>query len=153
DDGHALLVPRSGDFTASLTFSGVYDTLYDQAGLMVRSAPESWTKFGVELMDGQPHLSVVVTRELSDWSTEPLPGFDPVTIRVTRLGGALLCQHRGRVPQDRIDADGWRLVRLAPCPTGSLAVGPYLCSPQRQGFGARFEDFRVTDPVVRDLHG
>lgn len=73
DNGHALLRPVEGEFTAQLTFQGHYEHLYDQAGLMMRSGPMDWIKFGVEWTDEAAHLSVVVTREgLSDWSAQPI---------------------------------------------------------------------------------
>ena len=33
-----------------------------------------------------------------------------------------------------------------------VSVGPAICSPQREGFEAEFLDFRVGDPVSRDIH-
>ena len=156
DDGHALLTPRSGEFTATLTFDGDYQTLYDQAGLMVRSGPQSWIKFGVELTDGLPHLSCVVTHGISDWSARPMPEASdrPVTIRVTRIGDALLLQSREGEADRNGAGQSWRMERLAPWPREPIAVGigPYLCSPQREGFEARFLDFDADKPAVRALH-
>lgn len=146
DDGHALLRERSGDFSAVLSVSGDYQTLYDQAGLMARSGPTAWVKFGVELTDGAPHLSVVVTDGFSDWSAQQITLDGPVTLRMTRLGTVLLMQHWGR--------EGWQMTRLAPLPDAAttVSVGPYLCSPQRAGFKARFDNWSLTDPQVKDLH-
>lgn len=146
DDGHALLHERAADFSAVLTFEGDYETLYDQAGLMVRAGPTQWVKFGIELTDGAPHLSVVVTDEFSDWSAQMIALDGPQTLRMTRLGNALLMQRR-------VD-DGWQMARLAPLPGGQtiVSVGPYLCSPERAGFKARFLEWSLTDPQVRDLH-
>ena len=146
DDGHALLQKRSEDFSAVLTFSGDYQTLYDQAGLMVRSGPTAWVKFGVELTDGATHLSVVVTDGFSDWSAQSVSLDGPVTLRITRLGNVLLMQHRGK--------DGWQMARLAPLPDAATTVhvGPYLCSPERAGFKARFHEWSLTEPQVKELH-
>ena len=144
DNGHARLSRRNGDFSAVLRFDGAYSALYDQAGLMIRLGPDEWIKFGVELTDGAPHLSVVVTRGVSDWSARWLDSDGPLTIRATRLGTALLMQSRA--------PDGWRMERLAPIGAGQAGVGPFLCSPERAGFAARFLDFEVTGPQVRALH-
>ncbi|WP_306258901.1 DUF1349 domain-containing protein [Pararhizobium sp. IMCC21322] len=146
DDGHALLQKRTEDFSAVLTFSGDYQTLYDQAGLMVRSGPTAWVKFGVELTDGATHLSVVVTDGFSDWSAQAVALDGPVTLRITRLGNVLLMQHGG--------SDGWQMARLAPLPDAAttVQVGPYLCSPERAGFKACFHDWSLTDPQVKELH-
>lgn len=146
DDGHALLQKRAGNFSAVLTFSGDYQTLYDQAGLMVRSGPTAWVKFGVELTDGATHLSVVVTDAFSDWSAQPISLDGPVTLRITRLDNVLLMQHES--------VDGWQMARLAPLPDAATTVnvGPYLCSPERSGFKASFHDWSLTDPQVKELH-
>ena len=52
DSGHAFLKPVSGDFTASTTVTGAYETLYDQAGLMLRIDATHWVKTGIEFTDG-----------------------------------------------------------------------------------------------------
>ncbi len=149
DNGHALLHQWNGEFTASLTFAGDYQALYDQAGLMVRNGDESWAKFGIELTDGETHLSSVVTHDRSDWSARQLPeaARDSITIRITRLRDALLLQSG--------NLDGrWQMERLAPWPLmpSAVRVGPYLCSPKRAGFAARFTDFQLSQPLQTELH-
>lgn len=151
DDGHALLRSVEGEFTATLRFTGKYETLYDQAGLMLRAGPENWIKFGIEHTDGLPHLSVVATREgLSDWSAQPVELEGPVVLRATLLGDAVLLQSSNDAGQS------WSMVRLSPDPSDDtargLGVGPYLCSPERAGFEARFLAFEVAEPKVRALH-
>lgn len=142
DDGHARLTPVSGDFAATVAFSGAYETLYDQAGLMLRADAETWVKTGIEFVDGRRMLSVVVTRGVSDWSTMPLP--DPaewIWLRLTRIGSAVHV-HWSVFP----DPDAFRMLRLAWFPEGPVAVGPMCCSPQRAGFRARFEHFGIGPP-------
>jgi regulation of enolase protein 1 (concanavalin A-like superfamily) len=149
DDGHFLHRPRRGDFTASVTFTGRYDELYDQAGLMIRHDATHWMKCGIEFTDGAKHFSVVVTNGNSDWSAFALDhDFDVMSVKVTRNGDALFIQYR----TDRMEA--WRMARLAYFdPTyDELSVGPAVCSPQREGFEAEFLDFSVGDPVSRDIH-
>ena len=73
DSGHAYLQPVSGDFTLSARVKGEYEALYDQAGLMLCLDERNWIKTGIEYTDGMMHFSVVVTREVSDWSVIPLP--------------------------------------------------------------------------------
>jgi regulation of enolase protein 1 (concanavalin A-like superfamily) len=149
DDGHFLHQRRRGDFTASVSFTGRYDELYDQAGLMVRHDATHWMKCGIEYTDGARHLSVVVTNGSSDWSAFPLDhDFGAMSLQVTRNGDALFIQYR----TDRMEK--WRMARLAYFdPTyEELSVGPALCSPQREGFEAEFLDFSVSDPVSRDIH-
>ena len=90
DDGHLRFARVSGDFTAEATVSGDYRELYDQAGLMLRLGDEHWIKAGVEFVGGRRTLSVVVTRERSDWSTVPaFEAPDPVRLRLSRHGTAV----------------------------------------------------------------
>ena len=151
DDGHLRYAFASGDFTAVVTVSGDYETLYDQAGLMLRFDERHWIKAGVEFVDGRGLLSVVVTRDFSDWSTVPaIAAPDPVRLRLSRHGTAVRIEAAG--PDV---ADPYRMLRLTYLPSGDAPalIGPMCCSPERAGFQARFSDFRVTDPIARDLHG
>lgn len=146
DNGHFLGRPVTGDFTATLSFTGDYRELYDQAGLMLRLDEKHWVKAGIEFSDGIKNLSVVLTNENSDWSVIPLSDDDgPVTIRATRHGEAVRIQYR--------DGKTWRMARLAWLkPSPELLVGPMCCSPKRAGFEVIFHDFAVTPPIDRELH-
>jgi regulation of enolase protein 1 (concanavalin A-like superfamily) len=148
DDGHFLHRPWTGEFTAETSFSGAYDTLYDQAGLMLRVDAGRWVKCGVELTDGAMHLSVVVTNGRSDWSAQRIARTDaPIGVRLTRMGDACFVQFR-------VGDDEWRMGRLAwfPPEPASVQVGLAFCSPQREGFEARFHDFQLGPPIIREIH-
>src|SRR5260370_5879984 len=89
DNGHFFFLPVTGDFTLESRVAGKYAALYDQAGLMVRVDSSNWLKCGLELVDGIGHASVVVTRELSDWST--VRGINtkrPLWCRIVRKGSS-----------------------------------------------------------------
>ena len=148
DSGHAWLQPVYGDFSASMTIKGEYEQLYDQAGIMLRIDEAHWIKAGIEFTDGLMHFSVVVTRGVSDWSVIPLHQASPETpvfIRLTRHDNAVRVQfHLG---------DGaWQMARLCPFPADDALIGMTACSPEREGFHARFEDFSVGPPIARKLH-
>ncbi|MBL8582578.1 MAG: DUF1349 domain-containing protein [Rhizobiaceae bacterium] len=148
DDGHALLQPVAGDFTASATVLGRYEHLYDQAGLMLRIDATNWIKTGIEYTDGMMHFSVVVTRGVSDWSVIPLPNAvpaDPVRVRLTRHGDAVRIHYA-------VGAMDWQMARLAPFSSADAAVGIMACSPERSGFEATFSDIAVGPPIARQLH-
>jgi regulation of enolase protein 1 (concanavalin A-like superfamily) len=149
DDGHVRFRTVEGDFTAELSFSGAYHELYDQAGMMLRIDERNWLKAGIEFVDGRQMLSVVVTREFSDWSTAIGPsGADWVTLRVSRHGPAVRVEWALPGSQPR-----YSLMRLAYLPEAkSLMVGPMCCSPQRSGFEAQFRDFEVGPAIAPDLH-
>jgi regulation of enolase protein 1 (concanavalin A-like superfamily) len=148
DNGHFLHRPWTGELTAEAIFSGAYETLYDQAGLMLRVDAERWIKCGIELTDGAMHLSVVVTNGQSDWSAQMIERTNaPVGVRLTQIGDACFVQFRvGEAP--------WAMARLAAFPPEPVAVqvGLTFCSPERAGFEAVFHDFRIGPPASREIH-
>lgn len=149
DDGHFLHRPWRGDVTVETTFRGRYETLYDQAGLMLRQDATAWMKCGIEFTDGARHFSIVVTRGASDWSAFRLDhDFDLISVRATRNGDALFIQYRTDAMAE------WRMARLAyfPPEPAELSVGVTACSPEREGFEAEFVDFRLSPPLSRDIH-
>jgi regulation of enolase protein 1 (concanavalin A-like superfamily) len=148
DSGHAWLRPVTGDFTAEVTVHGDYETLYDQAGLMLRIDAATWIKTGIEYTDGLMHFSVVVTRGVSDWSVIPLPNAKPsddVNVRLTRHGDAVRVQFS-------VAGSPWQMARLCPFSVGDAQIGMMACSPQRAGFEARFTGFSVGPAISRELH-
>lgn len=143
DDGHFRYIGAPGDFSAEVAFRGDYLALYDQAGLMLRIDAANWIKAGVEFVAGRRMLSVVATREVSDWSTMPCPvEAEWLRLRLTRIGTAIHV-HWGADGE----APDYRMLRLAYLPPGPAAVGPMCCSPQRAGFAATFRGFSVTAAV------
>jgi regulation of enolase protein 1 (concanavalin A-like superfamily) len=147
DSGHFFGRPTDGGFTASLRVRARFETLYDQAGIMVRLNQTTWIKAGIELSDGEALLGSVLTNGCSDWATGPFRG-DPSDfwIRATVDQGALRLQAS-------VDGKTWPLVRLCPFPeAASYAVGPMCCTPERAGLEVLFSDFVVTHPTGRTLH-
>lgn len=147
DDGHFLGLPVVGDFTAVLTFIGAYETLYDQAGLMLRVEEKRWLKTGIEFSDGVTNFGTVVTRENSDWSATQQPLVSgPQSLRLTRIGSAILIHFK--------DEQGtWQFLRLADFPApDEVLIGPMACSPERSGFEAEFTCFTVGPAIDSPLH-
>lgn len=147
DDGHGLLRPFEPGTAVEVSFRLDYGSQFDQAGILVRADARHWVKAGVEVVDGAPQLSAVVTHEVSDWSARPVREWssDVVTIRASRAGDALTIRARR---QD----DPWQFVRLAPWPPDLDAVaGPYCCAPTRAGLRVRFTTWR-TGPADLRLH-
>ncbi len=145
--GHFFGAPVQGDFTAQVRVRARYQALYDQAGLMVRIDEANWVKAGIELSDGSPLLSSVLTVGRSDWATGSFAG-DPgdFWLRATVQGGVLRLQ---------VSTDGrrWPLMRLAPFPEAAgYAVGPMCCTPERAGLEVAFSDFCLGPPAGKDLH-
>ena len=147
DTGHALLVEQPSSFTAEIRVQGDYETLYDQAGLMVRIDDRRWVKTGVELTDGKLVLSTVVTDGRSDWSVTDFAGdLRDIRLRATVDRASL------RV-QASVDGVRWPLLRLAPLPPADrYQVGPMAATPERAGFKALFSEFRCGPASRKDLH-
>jgi regulation of enolase protein 1 (concanavalin A-like superfamily) len=148
DTEHALLAPLPPGAAVEVAFALELAEQFDQAGVFVRVDDETWIKAGVERSDAEAVLGAVVTRGVSDWSLAPVPGWSgrTVTIRASRSGDALTVRAR-------VDAEPWRLVRVAPLdPDASVTAGPFCCAPTRAGYTARFASWR-TGPADAALHG
>jgi regulation of enolase protein 1 (concanavalin A-like superfamily) len=145
--GHLFGYTTTGGFTASLRIRGRYESLYDQAGLMVLIDDENWIKAGVEISDGEAMLGSVLTVGCSDWATGAFPGdASDFWLRVTVDNGVLRIQMS-------IDGGRWPLVRLCPFPPAAhYIVGPMCCTPEREGLSVLFSDFTVEPPSQKALH-
>jgi regulation of enolase protein 1 (concanavalin A-like superfamily) len=140
DTEHALVAPFSQDTAMEVSFVLDFAAQFDQAGLFVSVDPETWVKAGVELSDGEQSLGAVVTRGQSDWSLSPVDWTGrTVTIRASRSGDALTVRAR-------VDAEPWRLVRVAPlAPDAAASAGPFCCAPSRADLTVHFTSWRSTE--------
>lgn len=142
DNEHALLAPLPPDAAIEVAFAATMAEEFDQAGLFLRASGTRWIKAGIEFADGLPNLGVVVTDEVSDWSSAPVPDWAGrrVTVRASRAGDAITIRAR-------VGEEPFRFVRLVPLdPALELAAGPYLCAPTRAGLTVRFHSWELTAP-------
>lgn len=147
DTEHALLRPFEQDTAVEVEFLVDFEEQFDQAGLFLRVDEANWIKAGVEVSDGEEQLGAVVTRGESDWSLAPVASWRGrrVTVRASRSGDAITIRAR-------VDADAWRLVRVAPLAADARAeAGPFCCAPSRSGLAVRFLSWRTT-PADASLH-
>ncbi|MBX8484712.1 DUF1349 domain-containing protein [Pseudomonas cichorii] len=147
DNGHFLGIRAPSSFTCQMRIRGEFETLYDQAGIMIRVNERQWIKAGIELSDGHPMLGSVLTDGKSDWATGKYSA-DPTDfwMRATLIDNVLRLQ---------VSSDGayWPLVRLCPFPaSSSYLVGPMACSPKRGGLKVLFSDWQIGPPLGKDLH-
>jgi regulation of enolase protein 1 (concanavalin A-like superfamily) len=137
DNGHFYYCSVEGDFTAGVKITGDYADQYDQAGLMVRVDETLWLKCGVELVDGRPYASAVVTRDWSDWSTAPLDRPGELWIRVQREGPTFAVHYS-------LDGQTYSLIRQAfLTETPHVDVGPMLAAPKGDGFSVTFQQLSI----------
>jgi hypothetical protein len=131
----------SGEFTTTLKVTGQYRDLYDQAGLMVRLDERNWMKCGVEFVDRAPHMSVVFTRDYSDWSTFTLGNYTgPLWLKVVRQKDSLDIAHSLNGKDYVEDRQGYFP------PDQSVMVGPMSAAPEGKGFDVRFENWTFGPP-------
>ncbi|WP_410768796.1 DUF1349 domain-containing protein [Fontibacillus sp. BL9] len=148
EDGAALLADWNNDMAVEVSFQlSSFTELYDQAGILLYHGPEQWIKAGVEMNDGIPQLSAVVTDGYSDWSLASVPEWvgEEVTLRASIMKDAVIIRARTQ-------HHAWRTIRVArfPYPAGNHA-GPFACSPTRDGFEVTFTRWAFTKPD-QDLH-
>lgn len=148
EDGAALLADWSNDKAVEVSFQlSSFTELYDQAGILLYHGPGQWIKAGIEINDGIPQLSGVVTDGYSDWSLAAVPEWagEEVTLRASIMKDAVIIRARTR-------HHAWRTIRVArfPYPAGNQA-GPFACSPTRDGLEVTFTRWDFTEPD-QDLH-
>lgn len=148
EDGAALLADWSNDKAVEVSFQlSSFTELYDQAGILLYHGPGQWIKAGIEINDGIPQLSAVVTDGYSDWSLAAVPEWagEEVTLRASIMKDAVIIRARTR-------HHAWRTIRVArfPYPAGNQA-GPFACSPTREGLEVTFTRWDFTEPD-QDLH-
>ena len=138
DNGHFYYEKVSGNFEIETEFRGKYESLYDQAGLMVRLDETTWMKTGIEFVNGIHHVSAVVTRDYSDWSVVPLHAYHgSLRLRLKREGGAITIEYFA-------SDGGWIMFRTAYLSTADeLEVGRMVAAPDGGGFEAVFSEFGV----------
>jgi uncharacterized protein len=138
DNGHFYYEKVSGNFEIETEFRGKYESLYDQAGLMVRLDETTWMKTGIEFVNGIHHVSAVVTRDYSDWSVVPLHAYHgSLRLRLKREGGAITIEYFA-------SDGGWVMFRTAYLSTADeLEVGRMVAAPDGGGFEAVFSEFGV----------
>jgi len=139
---HALLSRLEPGSAVEVTFAVSLSEQFDQAGLFLRASPSLWVKAGLEYVDGTPHVGVVVTDGLSDWSSFPVPAWSGrrATVRASWAGDAVTIRAK-------VDEDPFHLIRLLPLDPGAeIKGGPYLCAPTRSGLTVRFHSWHTTPP-------
>lgn len=138
DNGHLFFREVAGDFVSTVTVEADYAADADQTGLMVRVDAETWMKTGVEWLHGKLNSATVFTRDWSDGSVVPLPGWTgPIRFRVSRRGAVLTCAF-ARPGETFVDV---RLGHLAMGQT--VQLGLTACAPFGKPFEARFTDWAV----------
>ncbi len=140
DNGPFRYEMRSGNFEAKVQVHGQYRELYHQAGLMIRIDEQNWIKTGIEFVNGHQNVSVVVTREFSDWSVLPRTDSPPsIWMRLQRYNDTVQISYS-------LDGGKWSMIRLAYFPPGvPVKIGMVAAAPGKEPFDVSFDHFTITD--------
>lgn len=138
DDAPFYFTEQGGEFEALLRITGVYSERFDQAGLMIRLDHENYIKAGIEYVDGNYNLSVVVTHKTSDWSVIALDKpVDSIFIKAVRRRDAVEFFYS-------FDGKEYRMMRNAWLEANHpVRVGMFAACPDGKGFKVRFSDFQI----------
>lgn len=145
DNGHALLAPLWPDFSFAVDVEFFYETLFDQAGLLIHIDQDNWAKASIEYEDEAVGAlgSVVTNMGWSDWAVSSIPtDINRMTYRVSRRDQDFFFECA-------TDGDGFRPLRVFHL-HGDLAkarVGIYACSPSDSSFRVRFSRFEITPSI------
>ncbi len=105
---------------------------------MIRLDEKNWIKTGIEFVDGKQNISVVVTKDYSDWSVvqcKENPG--PVFLTLLRKGDFVEIKYS-------FDGNDYKLLRMAYFPVqGKVMTGIMCAAPEGKGFPVTFEDFII----------
>ena len=139
DDAPFYYATYGGELEAKVKITGVYETTYDQMGLMIRTDHDNVIKTGIEYVDGVMYMSTVVTHGTSDWSVIELADAPKsIWLKLVRRLNAVEIYYS-------LDDKTYKIARTCflqdNCP---VQVGLMGASPDGDGFEAIFEDFTVT---------
>jgi regulation of enolase protein 1 (concanavalin A-like superfamily) len=139
DSGHVYGDVLAGDLDVAVRVRGNWATQYDQAGVMLRADERTWLKTGVEVFEGRPRLSTVLTLGMSSWTVANLPGdTDDIALRVSRRGDAVEIRYS---TGDDGSPDLAALVYLPP--DTELLAGVMCAAPEGSGFSVSFRELRI----------
>lgn len=141
DNGHAFLAPLWPDFSFTVDTEFFYETLFDQAGILIHIDQDNWAKCSIEYEDEVVGAlgSVVTNLGWSDWAVSSIPtDVSRMTYRVSRRADDFFFECAP-------DGDDFRPMRVFHL-HGDLSkarVGIYACSPSDSSFKARFSRFEI----------
>jgi regulation of enolase protein 1 (concanavalin A-like superfamily) len=99
-------LPTTGWATAETKFDISPAHQFDQGGLCAYIDDENWLKAGIEVVDGQPRVSVVVTnRGFSDWSTRSYPDLE-LSMRLHQRDHSFVVEVQHGKEEDEAAAEG-----------------------------------------------
>lgn len=148
NSGHAFLTRLWDDFSFTAQCEFVYETKFDQAGIILYLNDQNWAKASLEdAEDAGGYLgSVVTVNGHSDWAFQIMdPDVNRMYYRITRRNADFRFDWS-------TDGDAYHQMRVFHMP-GDLTqakIGVYACSPQQSSFKARFSEMTAGPSLWSD---
>jgi hypothetical protein len=105
---------------------------------MIRIDEKNWIKAGIEFVNGKQNVSVVVTREFSDWSVlvrSDSPAF--IWLRLQRYHDTVQLSYS-------TDNQEWSMIRLAFFPPAvPVKIGMFAAAPGKEPLEVTFDHFSI----------
>lgn len=158
DNAPALLLESNANFTFTAKATFVYQSQFDQCGLILYIDSDNWFKASIEFED--EHFSrlgsVVTNNGYSDWATVDIPTTAAMWYRLSRRGADFLIEssadgiHFKQMRIFHMHAMGDTTIEMGqldpPAPAvQTIPFGLYACSPLDSSFEAQFEDMTIED--------
>ena len=142
DNAHAFLTPVAEQtFSFSVRVAWLYQTLFDQCGIVLYEDSDNWCKASVEY--DNPAFSrlgsVVTNLGYSDWATTDIDSaITHMTYRLSRRGQDFLIENA-------LDGNQFQQMRIfhMHTPLEAVRIGVYACSPLKSSFETVFSDFQL----------
>lgn len=142
DDGHALLIQQTGDFSLLTHVEFQPREKYDQCGLMVRIDRQNWIKVSTEYES--EHVSrlgsVVTNLGYSDWATQDImSNHRSMWYRISKRDNDFLLE-------SSYDGQAWFQMRIAHLHKAAeyYEIGVYACSPIGKDFQCCFKTLKIS---------
>lgn len=151
DNAPAFLLPvKEQSFTFSVRTAWVYQTLFDQCGIILYQDSDNWCKASVEY--DNPSFSrlgsVVTNLGYSDWATTDVDSdITHMAYRLSRRGPDFLLENA-------LDGKPFQQMRIfhMHTPLEVVRIGVYACSPLQSSFNVEVTDFNLGQCVWEAHH-
>lgn len=135
DNGHFFYLPKTENFTLTLSWDMKTDGNFDQCGIMVRIDEKNWIKASLlfENRNNPAVASSATVNGFSDWATHKLSYVpDKICYQLKRIRNDFVILYS-------LDGEKFEQIRMVHMQNPAdfpVLAGAYICSPRSQSFSA-----------------
>ena len=135
DNGHFFYLPKTENFTLTLSWDVQTEGNFDQCGIMIRINEQNWLKTSLMFENrNSPAIATCATvNGFSDWATHSLSYVpEKICYRIKRV-------HNDYIAYYSLDGEKFEQIRLVHIPNSKglpVLAGAYICSPRSNKFSA-----------------